>query len=152
MKVTFYRLSAVMHVAWVHGNYFSWSLCSDPKYESHLLQLCMLPECLEISFLIASLSNNLSTFWKQLVFKIVLGDIAREKAAVEKELSKGVRIIIIFDTNSTSFLTPTQNLYFLTIFLAPAQNPCFLIIIWSTRSAEGELVLTGSFFTVWSRN
>ena len=56
----------------------------------------MLPECLEISFLIASLSNNLSTFWKQLVFKIVLGDIAREKAAVEKELSKGVRVIIIF--------------------------------------------------------
>ena len=36
-------------------------------------------------------SSLLSFFLHTTSFKIVLGDIAREKAAVEKELSKGVR-------------------------------------------------------------
>ena len=36
-------------------------------------------------------SSLLSFFLHKTSFKIVLGDIAREKAAVEKELSKGVR-------------------------------------------------------------
>ena len=61
-----------MHVAWLLENWFSGS------------------------FFIKEHVN----LWKQLVFKIVLGDIAREKAAVEKELSKGVSVVIIFDTNS----------------------------------------------------